>query len=153
MLVPRLVRTCLIALLMVAATLVTPTTAQAGLSKKEAERRVVVWHNKARVKRDRAKIRQVRCLKRFARAQAKRQANLQRMFHQRLGPVMKRCDLRMAGENVAMGYVKPAAVHRAWMRSKGHRANILRPGYRLVGVGRARADNGDLYWAVVFGRR
>ena len=43
------------------------------------------------------------------------------------------------GENVAMGYPSPRSVVRAWMRSAGHRANILNPAFRHVGVGLRRA--------------
>ena len=42
-----------------------------------------------------------------------------------------------AGENIAWGttyYATPRAIVWAWMRSPGHRANILFPGYRSVGV-------------------
>jgi uncharacterized protein YkwD len=43
-----------------------------------------------------------------------------------------------AGENIAWGTGKlatPRAIGRAWMRSPGHRANILSASYREVGVG------------------
>jgi uncharacterized protein YkwD len=39
------------------------------------------------------------------------------------------------GENIARGYGSPKAVVRGWMRSKGHRANILSPRYKHLGVG------------------
>ncbi|MDP9821002.1 CAP domain-containing protein [Nocardioides massiliensis] len=152
MLTSRLARRCLAPLVLMAASL-TPTIAQADLTQAQAERRTLAWHNQARANADLVRLRQAPCLKRTARVQAQRQANQQRMFHQPLRPVLKRCNLRMVGENVAQGYRMPAGVHRAWMRSPGHRANILEPSYRMVGVARARAQNGDLYWAVVFGHR
>jgi uncharacterized protein YkwD len=148
----RLARRSFAPMVLVAASL-TPTSAQADVTHTQAERRTVAWHNQARASADLVGLRQAPCLKRAARVQAQRQANQQRMFHQPLRPVLKRCDLRLVGENVAMGYKKPAGVHRAWMRSPSHRENILEPGYRLVGVARARADDGGLYWAVVFGHR
>ncbi len=39
------------------------------------------------------------------------------------------------GENSAYGFRTPAATVRAWMRSPGHRANILNSIFRETGVG------------------
>lgn len=51
---------------------------------------------------------------------------------------------RILGENVAVGY-NLYEIHRAWMASPGHRANILEGRYRTVGVGIWR-DAGGAYW-------
>lgn len=40
-----------------------------------------------------------------------------------------------AAENIAAGYRDAQSVHDAWMTSPGHRANILNPDYRYIGVG------------------
>jgi uncharacterized protein YkwD len=43
-----------------------------------------------------------------------------------------------AGENIAYGVGKkstPASIVQAWMRSPGHRADILRPAFTEVGIG------------------
>ena len=42
---------------------------------------------------------------------------------------------RTAGENIAKGFASPEAVVKAWMNSKGHRANILSTSYTEIGVG------------------
>ena len=39
------------------------------------------------------------------------------------------------GENIATGFLTPAAVVRAWMASTGHCQNILNPTFRDVGAG------------------
>jgi uncharacterized protein YkwD len=42
------------------------------------------------------------------------------------------------GENLAWGtgsYATPAGAVRAWMRSPGHRRNILNPAFREIGIG------------------
>jgi uncharacterized protein YkwD len=42
------------------------------------------------------------------------------------------------GENIAFGtghYATPGETVEAWMRSPGHKANILRPGFREIGIG------------------
>lgn len=56
-------------------------------------------------------------------------------------------------ENIARGYPTPAAVMAGWMGSSGHRKNILNCGLRAIGVGAARAVNGELYWTQDFGGR
>ncbi len=91
------------------------------------------------------------CLQDFARRQARRMANQQRMFHQDLGRVMSTCNLVAAGENVAYGYSSGRATVRAWMHSPGHRANILSRTYRGMGLA-ARKSGGVWYVAQVFGK-
>jgi uncharacterized protein YkwD len=41
-----------------------------------------------------------------------------------------------------------AAMHDMWMASPGHRANILNPSYRRIGIG-VTQDSSGRYWAVV----
>ncbi len=54
-----------------------------------------------------------------------------------------------AAENVAWGQKTPAAVMDAWMKSSGHRTNILNCSYTEIGVG--VATNDGPYWTQVFG--
>lgn len=54
-----------------------------------------------------------------------------------------------AAENVAYGY-RVDTVTPAWIKSPGHRANIL-GNYTHIGIGIARADNGQLYYTQNFG--
>jgi hypothetical protein len=58
------------------------------------------------------------------------------------------------GENIAAGYASAAAVVEAWMNSSGHRANILKPEYREIGVGFTRNASCTpycTYWTQDFG--
>ncbi len=55
-----------------------------------------------------------------------------------------------AGENVAYGFDDVEAVMAGWMRSPGHRRNILGR-FTEIGVGRATAKDGSAYWCVTFG--
>lgn len=91
------------------------------------------------------------CVDSFAEAQAGRMVAQNRMFHQDLGPILSTCHLHMVGENVAYGFPSGQAVMVGWMNSPGHRANILTPGYRLIGVGAAQDSQGRWYAAQVFG--
>ena len=54
---------------------------------------------------------------------------------------------RTAGENIAKGYATPQAVVNGWMNSSGHRANILNPAYKQIGVGYVAGGN---YWTQMF---
>jgi uncharacterized protein YkwD len=53
-------------------------------------------------------------------------------------------------ENIAMGQPQSSEVVRAWMNSSGHRANILNPNNRKIGVGAFRTENGTIYWCQQF---
>jgi uncharacterized protein YkwD len=50
-----------------------------------------------------------------------------------------------AGENIAKGQITAGEVVEDWMKSAGHRRNILQPEFRRIGVGKA----GSL-WVQVF---
>ena len=56
-------------------------------------------------------------------------------------------------ENIAWGYRSGADVVNAWMRSPGHRANILNCRARAVGVGAVYSANGTPYYTQDFGSR
>ncbi|WP_122816699.1 CAP domain-containing protein [Nocardioides pantholopis] len=110
--------------------------------------------NKQRAKRGLVKVRRDGCLQRFADRHARRMARQQRIYHQDLGPILSRCGLRAVGENVAMGYpTGRAVVNQGWMRSPGHRANILRGEYRIQAIGSHRGADGARYASQVLARR
>lgn len=110
--------------------------------------------NEKRANHHRVRLDRGRCLQRFAVRHAKRMANRERMFHQDLGPILRRCRMRMVGENVAKGYpTGRAVVNKGWMKSPGHRENLLRREYRKMGLAARKGDNGRWYACQVFGRR
>ncbi|HYN95470.1 MAG TPA: CAP domain-containing protein [Pilimelia sp.] len=55
------------------------------------------------------------------------------------------------GENIAWGYTSASTLVGAWMRSPGHRANILNCRARSVGVAVSYTRGGTPYWTQVFG--
>ncbi len=117
-------------------------------------RQAVRATNAAREAHDRRPLRVNRCLKTFARKQAAAMARKSEMYHQDLGPILRECHLVYVGENVAYGYPTGwSVVRQGWMRSPGHRANILNRRFRLVAVAARRDDRGIWYAAQVFGRR
>ncbi|POX39854.1 SCP-like extracellular, partial [Streptomyces sp. Ru73] len=56
----------------------------------------------------------------------------------------------LGGENIARGQATPEAVMDAWMKSPGHRANILNCEYRTLGVGLHQSPGGP-WWTQDFG--
>ncbi len=117
------------------------------------EDQAVVVTNLHRTTRGLLPLRTDPCLARFAQRQAERMAERKRIFHQDLGQILRRCNLSTVGENVAYGYADGrAVVSDGWMRSDGHRKNILNTRFRLVSVG-AVQRNGRWYTAQVLGAR
>ncbi len=60
--------------------------------------------------------------------------------------------LSSAAENIAAGHPNAAAVVDAWMKSSGHRANILNCNLTHIGVGVAEGSGGKLFWTQNFAR-
>ncbi len=149
---PPTPRTALAAVLLALLATLLPATPVHAQSVDRYQQQARVVTNNKRVNHDVVALKKRRCVQRFARRQAQRMANQQRMFHQDLGVVMSRCGLSRAGENVAMGYPTGRRVVRAWMHSPGHRANLLEPSYRIMGLAVRRDDQGRPYAAQVFGR-
>lgn len=60
---------------------------------------------------------------------------------------------KMSGENIAAGVGSAEQVVSLWMNSEGHRANILNPSYKSMGVGMAYIEDGQYgyYWSQNFG--
>ncbi|WP_167880618.1 CAP domain-containing protein [Nocardioides guangzhouensis] len=129
-----------------------PSPAQAGPAADYANAAFKAT-NERRVAHDRVRLSRGDCLQRYARRQAIRMAEQRRMFHQDLGPILRNCHMSMVGENVAYGYPTGRATVRAWMNSPGHRANILEPRYRRMGLAARKGSDGRWYVSQVFGRR
>ena len=55
-----------------------------------------------------------------------------------------------AGENIAKGQLSAQSVVTAWMRSEGHRANIMNPSFKAIGVGHYQSGNGTNFWTQMF---
>ncbi len=65
---------------------------------------------------------------------------------------MKEAGIRYvyAGENIAAGHYSPEEAVNSWMKSEGHRENILNPNYKSLGVSFARGGSYGIYWAQEF---
>lgn len=93
-------------------------------------------------------------LSRVARSHSRFLSRVQRLQHESADGssfyvrLRRAMPLRTAGEDIAYG---PSArwIVAAWMASPAHRACILAPGFRLLGVGvvAGRAGGGRVLWA------
>ncbi len=72
--------------------------------------------------------------------------------HSNIGSLLGSFDY--VGENIANGSsgVTASALHVAWMKSTGHRDNMLSPGFAAVGVGVYCAPDGSMWATADFGR-
>jgi uncharacterized protein YkwD len=59
-------------------------------------------------------------------------------------------EFSRVGENIAWG-MDAKEVVRVWMKSEGHRANILSEHYSEIGIGVAKDGDGRPYYTQVFG--
>ncbi len=62
-------------------------------------------------------------------------------------------DWMRIGENIAAGQRSSEEVMAAWMASPGHRANILNPAFREIGIGVVNRGRFGIYWVQIFGAR
>jgi len=60
-------------------------------------------------------------------------------------------EYRALGENIAWNQPTPKDVVESWMKSEGHRKNVLNAEYTQIGVAVAKNDKGEPYWVQVFG--
>ena len=145
--------TLLLGLALAAALLVVPAPVQAATPAQKYAQAAFSATNKVRANHDRSALKNDKCLRKAAVRQAKVMAGQSTIFHQLLGPLLDGCALAMVGENVAYGYpTGTAVVKKGWMKSAGHRANILRKGYTRMGIAARKSQDGTWYVAQVFGR-
>lgn len=74
-------------------------------------------------------------------------------FHDRMvhGSSYKHPQFKWGGENIAWGQTSIDEVMRGWMKSTGHRKNILNKQFTHAGFGYALASDGSIYWCAQFG--
>ena len=56
------------------------------------------------------------------------------------------------GENVAFGQKDEISVMKSWIKSSGHRRNILNKHFTNIGCGFSYSDTDRIYWCVCFGK-
>lgn len=148
-LMTRFFRLCLLASMCFV--LLTPISASAATPEWTYETAVLTYTNANRTDRDLHALKINACVDRYAERQARRMRDARKLYHQNMSPIMTNCGLKSVGENIAYGYSSGRSVVNAWMRSSGHRANILKSSYRLMGVGAVRDSRGVWWVSQVFG--
>jgi len=125
-----------------AAAYVPPTAAQTAAY----EARVIYQINFQRARYGRSPLAVSNCADRYAEAWAARLANTWTFYHQSLAPLLRPCLANRVAENLARGGVNADAIVLMWMASPGHRANILDPRLKRIGLGAVHARR---QWTVV----
>lgn len=127
----------------------------------EAATAVVSLTNAERTRAGLAPFRSSSRLMQAAQIHAEQMARVGRLDHVLADAQYPRPEDRLAAvsyrwqayaENVAYNQRSAADVVDDWMRSSGHRANILNPSLTEMGAGYARDSSGRPYWVQVFGR-
>lgn len=133
-----------------------PTAASGSLSAQKTANAVAIA-NREREQRGVPMARRDPLLDRIAQAHAEDMARRRFFDHttpegvtfgQRLASLG--VPVRAMGENIAMGYPTAEAVIRGWMRSPGHRRNLLDANFEFMGLGYAQDARGRAYWVQVF---
>jgi uncharacterized protein YkwD len=113
--------------------------------------------NDERAARDLAPLEWDESLAGVARDWSRQMADEGRFEHQDIRGLLDREELSGyagLGENIftASGPVPAGAAHVGWMRSDGHRVNVLNPGWNRIGIGFHCAADGSVWAAQEFGR-
>jgi uncharacterized protein YkwD len=138
--------------------LATAPTASAATTT-EMARQVVTLVNAERKKAKCAPLRNTPALARAARGHSADMAKYSYFSHTSRNGRSPWQRIRAQGynygsaENIAAGQSSAKSVVAAWMKSPGHRKNILNCSNKAVGVGVARGGSYRIYWTQDFGTR
>ena len=136
---------------------VVASPAQAATSWATLQTDIVFWTNHQRVKHGCHALKVDSRLVRASRDHSAWMARTHTFDHVGSGGSTFDARIRRAGftkpaaENIAFGYRSGADVVNAWMKSAGHRANLLNCATTMVGVGAVYATNGNPYYTQDFG--
>jgi uncharacterized protein YkwD len=129
---------------------------------KANEKRALQLHNRAREQRNLKPLCVHPALQKAARAHSATMIKKDRFFHGSVGKRLKRHGYRWKtyGENIAGGYGRlgtPESAFKRWMNSSAHKRNILKKGFREVGIGAAsgtfKGNRGYTMYTADFGTR
>ena len=145
-------RSRLVATLLAAATLVlllpagdAAARSRSAPSADDYAMRIFALMNRERARHGLRPFKRGQCATAWAERWSVSMARSQRLRHQPLRPMLKKCGSRIAAENIAAGAVSAEELMKKWMASRRHRNNILNPKLGYAGVGAARGKNGHWY--------
>jgi hypothetical protein len=139
-----------LATVLLSATLLVATALTAGPATASTRGDIVSWTNSARADHGLSRLSVASDLSSVAQQHAEWMAAHRALEHTS-GLGSKVCCWVSIGENIGYGG-SAGAIFNAFMGSSSHRANILSTRFTQIGVGAARASNGDLYVDQVFRR-
>jgi uncharacterized protein YkwD len=141
----------------------TARTCDGGSMKLKAnEKRSLDLHNRTRKARGLRPLCVHPALQKAARAHSATMIKKDRFFHGSVGTRLKRHGYRWKtyGENIAWGSGpkgSPKSIFKGWMKSRAHKTNILKKGFREVGIGTAtgtyKGHKGVTMYTADFGTR
>ncbi|MGY2082199.1 CAP domain-containing protein [Blastococcus sp. SYSU DS0539] len=134
-----------------------PPSGDDGDAEERMARDILDRVNAEREARDLAPLEWNDELARIARDWSEQMAEDGQLEHQDVREVLDREELdgfRGIGENIftASGPVPAGVAHVGWMRSDGHRVNVLNPGWDRIGIGVFCAPDGSVWATQQFGR-
>lgn len=88
----------------------------------------------------------------FASSWAETMSKRKRLKHSNIRDILT-LGFKSAGENIAYGQKDEEAVMKTWLKSYGHRKNIMNKSFTHIGCGFSYSDDDILYWCVCFGKR
>jgi uncharacterized protein YkwD len=128
-------------------------------SLRQQEAQILTATNKFRAQNRLGTLRTNRILQRVAQAHSANMARQEKLDHvlNGLGPAQRvtRAGYRFAlvAENVAFAsFLNVNSIMQGWIRSPGHRRNLLERSATEIGIGAARSAAGNWYYTQVFGR-
>jgi uncharacterized protein YkwD len=119
------------------AVIITAPSAEAASAAVTAryEARVLLLVNAQRTKYGRAKLRLAACPERYAEGWTAYLARTGYFHHRSMTTFLRACKASRVAENIARGNVSADRLVAAWMKSPGHRKNILNGQLTRIGVG------------------
>ncbi|HEU4993531.1 MAG TPA: CAP domain-containing protein [Gemmatimonadaceae bacterium] len=137
-----------------------PSSGATSTAPASVDRDVIRYTNAARARNGVPPLAENAKLMAAASIQSQQMAQFQRADHTIDGAQYPTLQARLqavayvysnAAENVAWNQRDAPSVVSSWMSSTGHRANILDPALREIGVAMTQSANGERYWVQVFG--
>jgi uncharacterized protein YkwD len=126
-----------------------------AVSAKSYEKQVVASTNAYRADKGVSRVKLQSCVDRWAGGQATWMAEHDKLQHRegRLRKILRSCKLARVSENIGWNFSTGQEVVAAWAKSPEHAKNMRASKMRYIGVGVARASNGDIYVSQIFGAR
>lgn len=103
-------------------------------------------HNKERTSKEINELKLDKKLCDYAQQHAEYMDSKKRLVHSSMSKLQNSSGAGFVGENIASGTDSEEKVVQMWMKSSGHRKNILNPKYKKIGWGKSKNN----YWCVVF---